>query len=132
MTASAQAPTTITPVAAVIEGRRARPAPNLIYHINDKGGADAAPQASGRTESLTQPAGSSLPPPSQDTTQNTPPVSPPLTSPPQALPAQGWRTAGSPAQSMAAETSQATTSQVARPPTMEPSRQVILEWQQPK
>jgi hypothetical protein len=109
--------------AAITNVRLARPEPNLIYHINDKGGAGSAPQATG-TQTLARPAGESLPPPSQGTTQNAPP-----SSPPQTLPAQGWRTAGgAPAEST--QPAAATTSQVARPPTMEPSRQVILEWQQ--
>lgn len=47
---------------------------------------------------------------------------------PQTLPVQGWRTVGG----GAAQPSEATTSQVARPTTMEPSRQVILDWQQQK
>ncbi len=121
--AEAQPPATVTPVAAVADARRARPEPNLIYHIHDKGDLPAA--ASG-VQSVARPDGASLAPPSHDTTQNAPP-----TSAPQTLPAQGWRTAaGAAAESTADQPSEATTSHVARPPTMEPSRQVILEWQQ--
>jgi hypothetical protein len=89
--------TSATPAAAVTAARRARPEPNLIYHIHDKGGVES-PSVAGAV---------------------------------QPLPAQGWRTAGSaPADSTAAQPPEATTSQVARPQTMEPSRQVILDWQQ--
>jgi len=124
LTVAARTPAAITPVAVVADARRARPEPNLIYHIHDKVGAELPPQAASGTQTVTRPDGASPSPPSPDTTQNAPP-----TSPPQTLPAQGWRTAsGAPAES--AQPSEATTSQVARPPTMEPSRQVILEWQQ--
>jgi hypothetical protein len=114
--------------AALSDARRTRPEPNLIYYIHDKGPGEAPPPAAGGTRTL--------PPPGQDTTQNAPSTflplsSPPLSSPTQALPAQGWRTAGgAPAGDVAAQPSAATTTQVARPPTMEPSRQTILEWQQ--
>ncbi|MGO9114947.1 MAG: hypothetical protein ACLP9L_37520 [Thermoguttaceae bacterium] len=124
LTAAAQ-PAAVLPAAAVTDARRARPQPNLIYHIHDKGGAEPPPAAAGR-QVLARPDGGSLAPPSRETTQNSLP-----TSPPQTLPAQGWRTAGSaPAENSTAQASEVTTSQVARPPTMEPSRQVILDWQQ--
>ena len=79
MVASAQPPATITPVAATIEANRARPAPNLIYRINDKGG-DAAQQTSGRGESdatVRSIAGVS----NKDATQNPPPESSPPAPP---------------------------------------------------
>ena len=121
MTASAQ-----TPVATVADARRARPEPNLIYRIHDKAAVEASSQPVGGTQTLARPTGASLAPLSQDTTQNASPA-----SPPQTLPVQGWRTpGGAPAEGAADQPSQATTSQVARPPTMEPSRQVILEYQQ--
>ncbi len=89
-TTATQTPAMITPVVAVADVRRARPEPNLIYRVRDKGGAEPLPQS---------------------------------------LPSQGWRTAdGAPAEST--QPSEATTSQVARPPTMEPSRQEILQWQE--
>jgi hypothetical protein len=108
-----------TSAAAVADARPIRPAPNLIYHINDKGGTET-PQASG-VQTLARASGAPPAPPSQDTTQNSPP-----TAPPQTLPAQGWRTAGG-APVEAAQASEATTSQVARPPTMEPARPVVLQ-----
>jgi hypothetical protein len=102
-------PATVTPV-AVANARPLRPEPNLIYHVPDKGAASSSPPASG-TQTLARP-------------ESTAPV-----SSPQTLPPQGWRTAsGAPAEN--GQSSAATTAQVARPPTMEPSRQVILEWQQ--
>jgi len=105
------------------DARLVRPEPNLVYHIRDKAGVGPRPQAAG-AQTLARPDGASLAPPRQGTTQDVP--SP---STPQMLPAQGWRTAsGAPAES--SQPSEMTTSQVARPPTMEPSRQVILEWQQ--
>ena len=94
-----------TNAAAPAEPRR--PEPNLIYHIPDKASAEL-PAAAGGTQIL---ANKSAPPA-------------------QVLPVQGWRTAdGRPAKGN--QPSEAVTSQVGRPPTMEPSRQVILEWQQP-
>ncbi len=104
--------TKATPVAAVVNPRRPRPESDLIYHIPDKGGAQLPP-AGGGTQTLARP--------NQDAAQNSI-----QTSPPQPLPAQGWRTAGS----TPAQPAEITTSQVARPPTMEPSQQVILDWQQ--
>ena len=114
MVAAAQAPAASLPATvasvAVANVRPVRPEPNLIYRIPDKGAASSAPPASG-TQTLARPE-SAAP-----------------ASPPQALPPQGWRTAsGAPAEN--GQFSAATTAQVARPPTMEPSRQVILEWQQ--
>jgi hypothetical protein len=111
-----------TSAVAAIDPRRARPAPNLIYHIHDKGPSELP--AAGGLQTLARPADALAAPPSQNAAQNAAP-----TSVPQPLPAEGWRTAdGAPAES--GRLSEATTSQVARPPTMEPSRQVILEWQQ--
>jgi hypothetical protein len=123
-TAAGQSPAVVTPV-AVADARRPRPEPNLIYHIRDKGSADVPPVAAG-LRTLARPTGTSPTPPGQDTAQNAA-----STSSPQMLPAQGWRTAGStPAEAAASQPSEATTSQVARPQTMEPSQQVILDWQQ--
>ena len=121
---SARAPCTLVggdyAAPSVADARRARPEPNLIYHIPDKG---AGRTAAGGTQILARPVGAA-PPPAQRKTR-------PPTSPPQTLPAQGWRTVGgAPAENAAAQSSEATTSQVARPQTVEPSRQVILEWQQ--
>jgi hypothetical protein len=129
MTAAAQAPApappaAMTAVASLSDARRARPEPNLVYRTYDKGAAQ--PAAAGGTQILARPNGAPLPPPGQDTAQNAP-----LASLPQMLPAQGWRTAaGTAAESTADQPSAATTSHVARPPTMEPSGPVILEWQQ--
>ncbi|MEI8372654.1 MAG: hypothetical protein WCJ35_07450 [Planctomycetota bacterium] len=107
-----QTPATVTPVVAVADARRARPEPNLIYRVHDKSGDEPPPQAAVGTE-----GGEQSGEPAKHAT------------PPQALPSQGWRTAsGAPAEST--PPSEATTSQVARPPTMEPSRQVILQWQE--
>jgi hypothetical protein len=123
MAAAAQTP--VAPSTAIAaDARRARPEPNLIYHINDKVAATPVSRPIVAGQGLARPA-SAWPTNDQGTSQDAPP-SPPA----QMLPAQGWRTAkGEPAES--SQVSQATTSQVARPPTMEPSRQVILEWQQP-
>jgi hypothetical protein len=95
-----------------VAARLVRPEPNLIYRIpykaisegNDQVGTMHPLSASGEQERHVAA---------------------------QTLPVQGWRTAaGAPAQTTADQPSQATTSQVARPPTPEPSGQVILEWQQ--
>ncbi len=101
---AAETPLLAASTAAAAEPRR--PEPNLIYHIPDKASAEL-PAAAGGTQNL---ANKSAPPA-------------------QVLPVQGWRTPdGAPAEGK--QPSEAVTSQVARPPTMEPSRQVILEWQQ--
>jgi hypothetical protein len=106
-TVAAETPITAASAAAAAEPRR--PEPNLIYHIPDKASAELS--AAAGTQILARPTGATVVPA------------------PQTLPAEGWRTAdGAPAES--AKPSEAVTSQVARPPTMEPSRQVILEWQQ--
>jgi len=108
--------------ALAADARLVRPEANLVLHVSDKGPREATLQATG-TQTLARPDGVSLAPPNQGTTQNVPP------SAPQTLPGQGWRTAkGEPAES--GQATDATTAQVARPPAMEPSRQVILEWQQ--
>jgi len=97
-----------TSTVAIADVRRTRPEPNLIYRVHDKGGAEPTPQAVSGTEGREQGTGSREPP-KQD-------------APPQTLPSQGWHNAaGAAAQST--PPSEATTSQVARPPTMEPSRQ---------
>ena len=112
-----------TSAAEIADARRARPESNLIYHIRDKARTETSPPAASGTQTMARPAEAS-PAASQDTTQNVPPP-----VPPQMLSAQGWRTpSGAPAESAS---TQATTAQVARPPTMEPARQEILEWQQP-
>jgi len=135
MTAVAQIPAvlppaTVMPVATVADARRVRPEPNLIYHIHDKGTAEPSPPAAGGNEGREKGAGSGEPS-RQDTTRNAPPTFAPPSSAAQSLPAQGWRTAsGAPAENTADRASQPTTSQVARPPTMEPSQQTILQWQE--
>ena len=48
----------------------------------------------------------------------------------QTLSPQGWHAAGAPGQGDVEPPSQASTAQVARPATMEPAGQVILQWQQ--
>ena len=124
MPPASRRPVVVTPVAAINDARRTRPEPNLIYHIRDKGLADPLPPASG-TQTLARPADASPAP------QDTCPSAPSQNTAAQALPAQGWRTVGgAPVETTADRPSQPTTSQVARPPTMEPSRQMILEWQQ--
>ncbi len=123
---AAPSPNPVIPVAVVANARHVRPEPNLILHIHDKGSVEPSPQAAGGTQTLARPAGTSPAPSSQDTTQNASPA-----STPQTLPMQGWRTtSGAPAESAVDQPSQATTSQVARPSTMEPSGQVILQMQQ--
>lgn len=91
---AAQVPVAAQPAVALTAASasaspRARPEPNLVYHI---------------------------------------PQNPPANAAPQPLPPQGWRsTATGEATATGIET---TPTQVARPQAMEPSRQVILEWQQ--
>ena len=123
-TVAAETPITAASAAAA-EPRR--PEPNLIYHIPDK--ASAKLSAAAGTQILGASESAPPVPPGQDMTPNAAPASLPQNSQVQVLPAQGWRTTdGRPAEGV--QPSEATSSQVARPPTMEPSRQVILEWQQ--
>jgi hypothetical protein len=79
--------------------RLARPEPNLIYRIPNPPAGTPAPAGDAK-----------------------PPVAVAAAS--QALPDDGWR----PAEATPAATPAASAEQVLRPPLMEPSRQLILEW----
>jgi hypothetical protein len=45
-------PAVVAPVALVAQGTRERPTPNLIYHVNDKVGAEPQPQAESAAENV--------------------------------------------------------------------------------
>jgi len=103
--ASAQTPVDAKADANVVAAvRRERPEPNLIYHIpNDKAATRTAVVAASPDNS------------------------------PVAMPANGWKPKGTVSNAAAAPVNSPTTepAQVARPQTMQPSRQIILEWNQP-
>jgi hypothetical protein len=106
-----------SPAATLASERRARPEPNLIYRIRDKASTVSGPQLSARPD--TTAFVSPEPPPAQ------------LAAPsgePQSLPTNGWRPSGAAAPTPSEP--EYTSSQVAHPQAMEPSRQIILEWNQ--
>jgi hypothetical protein len=102
-------------------GRRARPEPNLMYRVPAKADEAANGEAMPSRQMVPVTAGSQV------------------RAEPQALPINGWRTAGQPASPAETATAPppappspgAEPMQVTRPPTMEPSQQLILEWNQP-
>ena len=114
--ATATAPTPAT-VATLVSERRTRPEPNLIYRVRDKASAASGSQLSAR------PAATAIASPEPTAAASSSPA-----AEPQSLPANGWRASGAAAPAEAAP--EYTSSQVAHPQAMEPSRQIILEWNQ--
>jgi hypothetical protein len=126
----------VTPTSAEAqagESRRPRPEPNLLYRTRDKetiaaGGKAAAPPISAASEAAA-------------TMGRTAATASRPHGEPQVLPATGWRSLGTPGSggldmappppAAIAPSADSGPTEVTRPQTMEPSRQIILEWNQP-
>lgn len=102
---------------------RARPEPNLIYRIRDK----EPPASPVTTASSPQSEAASAP-------GSTVALAPASAVEAQSLPPSGWRSVGTASAAAspqpAASPYAAASEQVSRPQSMEPSRQIILEWSQ--
>lgn len=132
-----------TPVAAIAvsatkesQPPRARPEPNLIHHIHDKEQAvpvspSAGNSAAPATQTSARPDGTGVLP-----AGNAPGPATASTFAPQPVPSDGWRQAGpaeaSSSANPAAAPPETTSTQTSRLPGMEPSRQLILEWNGPQ
>lgn len=116
--ASANVPVSAASVASQASPR-ARPEPNLIYHIHGK----ALPSQSVAAAPSAQPAAAPA-------TESPVALASATRQEPQSLPSSGWRAVGTSSAAPAPEPYAPSSAQVARPQTMEPSRQVILEWSQ--